>query len=506
MSRPGPRPGAGATRYLAGAACISIQPLLLNALGIPVLAYIIRSLGPSAYGQFAVASSLTATFSFLTNLGLRGTFVRSVACEPESAPRAMAEQLGLRGLLGGMAAVAALLTAACLGYSPVILRCTAIAAVGLIFTTLATTAGDLFQALHRLPVLATVNMVAGLMLTTASVVAVWMKTGPVGLSVAYLLGPVTAAVLSLALVQHRYFPVRLRWAPRRFRDLIAGSRYFMAQNIFVLDANAEMLLVPKLVGVSQFGLFSAGTMLVGRLMTIPDGLGTAFYPAMAQSYPRGREVASREAARCLSLTLLVCAPLVVLAYSCAGAIASILFPAQADVCRQIICLTMWALPLAGIDHIMSQALNAAGRDAAQARLSALAGACSLPLTVAFVARLGLIGACWSYVLRFAIRIAFRVPCFLQAFYPVLSRLPLARILACNGVMAALMWAAHPAISALMSGAPLAVGSGRWLPALTALLVEGSLGMLGYGGALIALRVFVVADVARLLRSSRRLAS
>ena len=228
-----------------------------------------------------------------------------------------------------MAAAAALLTAACLGYSPVILRCTAIAAVGLIFSALATTAGDLFQAMHRLPALAAVNMVAGVMLTAASVVAVWMGTGPVGLSVAYLFGPVTAAVLSLALVQRWHFPVRVPPGPppvpgpdRRLPLLFHG------QNIFVLDANAEMLLVPKLVGVSQFGLFSAGTMLVGRLMTIPDGLGTAFYPAMAQSYPRGREVASREAARCLSLTLLVCATAGRPGLLLAGTIASILFPAR----------------------------------------------------------------------------------------------------------------------------------------------------------------------------------
>src|SRR3954470_5984995 len=86
-------------KTLLGAACLSLQPLALNALSVPVMAYIIRQLGPIGYGQWAVATSLLAVSAILTNLGLRGAFVRAVAAEPESAPAALAEQLGLRLLL-----------------------------------------------------------------------------------------------------------------------------------------------------------------------------------------------------------------------------------------------------------------------------------------------------------------------------------------------------------------------------------------------------------------------
>ena len=40
-----------------------LQPLLLNVIGIPAAIYIVRSLGPTSYGQWAAAGSLVATIA-----------------------------------------------------------------------------------------------------------------------------------------------------------------------------------------------------------------------------------------------------------------------------------------------------------------------------------------------------------------------------------------------------------------------------------------------------------
>src|SRR5918993_4486065 len=68
------RPSMRRTFY--SAAIYSAQPVFLSALMLPVTAYVIRSLGPTQYGQWATATTLAAAVAFLTNPGLRGTFVR----------------------------------------------------------------------------------------------------------------------------------------------------------------------------------------------------------------------------------------------------------------------------------------------------------------------------------------------------------------------------------------------------------------------------------------------
>jgi O-antigen/teichoic acid export membrane protein len=154
-------PPARMRRAFLGAACISLQPVILSAIMLPVTAYVIRGLGPTGYGQWAMATTLVAVVTFVTNLGLRGAFVRAVARAPESAAVALADQLGVRVILAVLAAGLAVAACALLGYSRTVVLCTALSAGALLVTTLSTTAADLLQALQRLPTVAVVNLVAG---------------------------------------------------------------------------------------------------------------------------------------------------------------------------------------------------------------------------------------------------------------------------------------------------------------------------------------------------------
>ena len=173
---------------LYSAACISLQPLLLNALSLPVMAYIIRRLGPENYGQWMVATSLLAVCSILTGLGLRGAFVRKLAADPASAGVALAEQLGLRLLLASLAAMLTVLICRLLGYSSLVQGCAIVGAAGLALTTIATTLADLLQSFQRIKTLAAVNLMAGLALTGVSIIVAYCGAGPVGMAAAYLTG------------------------------------------------------------------------------------------------------------------------------------------------------------------------------------------------------------------------------------------------------------------------------------------------------------------------------
>lgn len=113
---------AAARQSLVGASFLIAQPLLLNALSIPATAYIIAKLGALDYGQWSIALTLIASTNILTNLGLRSSFIRSVARDPKIAPQAFGEQLGLRALLALVAGATALGLSAALGYPTLVAR------------------------------------------------------------------------------------------------------------------------------------------------------------------------------------------------------------------------------------------------------------------------------------------------------------------------------------------------------------------------------------------------
>lgn len=401
-------------RSLIGASCIIVQPLLLNVLSLPVTAYIIATLGPVDYGQWSVALALVASFGVLTNLGLRSFFIRGVARDPEMARVAFAEQLGLRILLAVGAGAVALTACALLGYPARVWECTTILVVGTVFSASAAVVSDLLTATEKLPVLSTINFVAGLSLSAASVVAMWFHTGPVGLAMAYLVGPVMTGVMSLAIVHRRMFPVRVTWSPRRCWTLLTEAKVLGFQ-LFIMNIgfNAESLMVPKMVGISPYGYFAAGSLLPKRLEAIPDGLNTAFFPVMSRGFRQG---AREGAASVLKLHLLMVGACVAVAIGVcvlADPISRLLFPTQFELCRTIMRIAVWYVPAIGVANAMGYALNAAGRERDEARLAITGTVTSLALSAVLIAKFGLMGACVGLVAKGVIAFMVRLRCIIS---------------------------------------------------------------------------------------------
>ena len=403
------------TKTLVGAACLSLQPLVLNAMSVPVMAVIIRQLGSAGYGQWASATSLLAVSAVLTNLGQRGTFVRAVAAHPESAERALADQLGLRLFLVAIASAVAIAACILLRYPVVVLQCIALGAAGLVFTTFASTLADLLQALYRIKTIAAVNLAAGLALTGASLlVATWGGTPP-AIAAAYVTGPLVSAVVLWIIVKRRCCRIGIHWNFAQFWKLILGARFFAAQHLLaVANVQAEALLLPRLVGMQPFGLFTAGTLLTTRLTALPDGLCTAAYPSMsaARDSRRGRSLATwcMFVAAAGGTLIALCVMLV------AQPMGHLLLPRESAMFAEIVRITIWSLPLFGLESVMGYALNAAGAEKAQARVSLPATLATLTVSVFLVSSFGVTGACWSMLLRPLIRTAFLTSIFIRTFF------------------------------------------------------------------------------------------
>lgn len=402
-------------RAAAGSLLFTFQPLLLSAVMLPATAYVIRTLGANAYGEWMTASTLVASMLFLGNLGLRGPFVRAVAAEPESAEALLAQQVGIRLALALLAALAALGACVVLGYSTLVLVCTILSALAMLVGTVAATLFDLLQGLQRLVAVAALTAASGIVLTAGAVFAAWQGAGPVGVAVAYVSGPIVASALAVWLVRQAQISVRVEWKSRRVAQLLWGARYFtMQQCIGTASQYVTALAVTKTLGEPTFGYFAAGTVLLDRFGGIADGLGSAAYAAVARAGRGGMRDALRVTAYYLLLAQALCIPLTLLIVLLAGPISSLLFPRHPEVCLYVMRLTIWALPLVALECILGYALNALHRDALQAWAS-LISTLHIALALVLVAQFGLAGACWALVLRPVVRLAAVIPCAVYAF-------------------------------------------------------------------------------------------
>lgn len=400
---------------LIGASFTVVQPLMLNALSIPATAYIIKSLGPLEYGEWAVALSLIASTAVLVGLGARSAFVRGISRDPSTAPLAFAEQLGLRMFLGAFAGAVSVAACVALGYRSIVIECTMLLAVGGIFSSVSQVVADLLIASERLPAMSIINAVGGFTLTVASVLAIWLGVGQLGLALSYMVGPVLSAALSLLLVQRQLFPVRMTWSPRRWWTLLSESRVFTGQLlVYGLDTQAANLLVPKLVDVASYGYFAAGTLVPTRLMVIPDGLNMAFYPVLVRHHAEGPESFRRSVRNYCLLAGVVGIAAALPIYFLAGPIANLLFPEHPEVCKMLIQTTIWWVPLVSLYTAITNCLNAAFREGPETRVAFAAMIVSMLVTVILIATWQLNGAAVALLAKGSVNLIFRVPLFLSA--------------------------------------------------------------------------------------------
>ncbi len=396
---------------------MSLLPLLVSAVALPATAFVIRSLGPTQYGQWATSLALVMLAMLFCNLGLRGTFVRDAVRRPEFAGTLLAEQLGLRLSLCLPAGIAAVATCLALSYPPLVVTCTAIAVLWMTLTVVSTTAADLLQAKNRLASVAAVNAVYGLLLTAISALVATLGAGPVGIACSHVVAAGASATMMLRLVAKEGVTIGASVQYKRALEMLWAGRHFGAQLLLNNAANqVEHLLVPRLLGTTSFGYFAAGALLSTRLQALPDGAATAAFSAVADLDRReGRRAASRTCLKFLLGTVTVCVCTSAGITFLVRPISEVIFPGSGELCAQVMMVTIWALPLAALVSILGSTLNALGWDAAQARVSLVASGCHLVLAAVLIWRFGIVGASWSVVAQEAIWLMLLAPSVMSAF-------------------------------------------------------------------------------------------
>lgn len=491
---------SGARRSFFAATHLFGQYILLNMISLPVMAFIVRQLGKGGYGQWDAAATLAAVAMLFTNLGLRGAFVRAIARDPDSAAQLLAEQFGIRLPLCFFASAVVMVSCYALNYSWDITACAWVYCIWIFLNTIMSTLSDLLQGLQRMSVFAFVSLISGFTLTAISAIVAWQWPTPLGQALAYLTGTITTNILLMIYISRELFPVRIKWKSGRLKQIWAESKFIAVQQVInTVGAQVEKLVLPKAWGAPVNGLYAGGLLLTSRLWMIPDSLSTTFYPLIAQAHARDPRSGAEEAERSMLLSVLVCLPVaVVLAYF-AQPVARILMPKDMEMCRLVILITTWALPLWAVESIMGYALNAAHRDAVNARFAGYSVIVAIVLGLALILKFGIVGACWSYVLRVALRIGFVGPVFWRTFSPrhLLGRL--IRLGVCGGIMAGAIWLVRRAIPGLGALESQASGFHQWWMLTLACFAEGAVGTVVYGVAIFALKVYSPRAVLQVLR-------
>lgn len=397
-------------RRVTGMIWLSVLPLVVNAVSTLASFVIIPGLGDLGWGIWSTAVGLSGATSFIVSLGIRPLFIRAMARSTERAEqnRLIGNQVAIRMLLALLAGLLSLGTGVLVGYGTLTLLCAAIATLGLIPTVIWTVYSDVLNAEQEFRASAIASFWSGMLLTGASVVVVLLGFGPVGVALAYLLGP-TFTALQLALqLRRRGFAIRPRFVRTELGALAREARVTATGDGFgALLTRLSGVYIPAIVGEVRYGFFATGTLLTTRLQIVGDAVITAYNPELSREIATLRGGKPTWTSRTMLRLLFIGGLLLgVIALAVSGWFVTLLYRGEAQVASRdaalaVMAITSAYLPLAVMGMGWRQLLIAVDLHDKAAKTAALASALGAAAAIALTWHYGVTGAALGLVVAAA---------------------------------------------------------------------------------------------------------
>lgn len=405
---------ASSRRLIGNAAWLVGDKIGRLGVGMVVLVWTARYLGPESFGLFNYGQALVVIFTAFATMGMADIAVRDIVRMPEREQEIMATALLLR-LIGGTIAMAmSMITVAVT--RPGDLR--ALVIVGVLGSALLPQAFDVvdyrFQA-HMIvrPVVilrnATFLLFAGL-----KCLAILLKATLPIFAVLTAGELAVVAVLLVLYARRSGLSVHPRYASLAEARRLWGECWALLIRTFAIAAymRIDQVLLAYFRGDTQVGLYAAAIRLPELWYFLPTAVMTSAIPFLARSYAQSQQVYEHNILRVMRplvwLSVLVAAVLSLFAQP----IITLLYGPAYVGAGNVLAIYAWA----GVFGTLGLTTNSWLINAGLMRYGlyqALAGlAVSIALNALLIPVLGTVGAAWSYlgaqcISTFAINLLFR---------------------------------------------------------------------------------------------------
>jgi O-antigen/teichoic acid export membrane protein len=362
-----------------------------------LIIFLVRYLGPTEYGVFALAMGVGALMTVPSDLGISmsaARFVAELRGDARSVAQVVSDAFRLKLVVGGLSSLGLLVLADPIasqyGVSDLAwpLRLLALATFG---QSLMLFWATIFEALGRISIYLRVVLTESAMETGLSIAIVLFGTGATGAMAGRAAAYAFAAGYGLVLIT-RTLGRSIR--PRRAghgharRIAVYGSALVIVDGAFTLFSTIDVLLIGAILSVSDVGRFEAAYRLAGLLFFIGGPVRSAVAPRLTRG-TAGNHEALETALRYLVLVQgVVLAPLIVWAEPITRIVLGTDYLGSVDTLR---ALAPFAL-LITVSPLLAGAANYLGAAARRVPIAIAAVAVNAGIDAALLGQIGIIAA------------------------------------------------------------------------------------------------------------------
>lgn len=279
---------AGARRVTLDVAVQIVARIVNLALGVVVTLVLVHALGSRSFGLWSTLFAVTQISTSFGELGLSQIAVSRAASEPDREADWLGGLLSLRLALAIPITIASIVAVFLLVSSHEgRLAGTLLSLVMLVGA--ASTLGVVFQLRVRNHVSMAILTVNSVVWGAGVVVVAVLSGGIVAFAAVFLATSVFTTTLTAALAR-RTAEVRVRGTRNLWRPMLRVGLGLGAAGILVtLYVRLDQILVFKIAGSRQAGLYAADYRLLDQIQFIPSSVMTTLFPLIAAAYPAHRE-------------------------------------------------------------------------------------------------------------------------------------------------------------------------------------------------------------------------
>jgi O-antigen/teichoic acid export membrane protein len=373
--------------------------------------FLLRYLGPTEYGIFALAMGVGALMTVPSDLGISmsaARFVAELRGDPGSIANVVADAFRLKLVIGGLSSLGLIALAGPIASAygePDLawpLRILALAVFGQSLMLLWAT---IFEALGRISVYLRVVFAESAVEAGLSIAIVLFGTGATGAMVGRAAAYAFAAGFGLMLITRT---IGRTVRPRRAghgharRIAIYGSALVIVDGAFTLFSTIDVLLIGAILSVSAVGLFEAAYRLAGLLFFIGMPVRSAVAPRLTRGGEGPDHEALETALRYMVLIQgVILAPLIVWAEPITRIVLGTDYLGSVDTLR---ALAPFAL-LAAISPLLAGAANYLGAAARRVPIAIAAVVVNAAIDLALLDQIGIIAGAIGTDVAYALYVA-----------------------------------------------------------------------------------------------------
>jgi O-antigen/teichoic acid export membrane protein len=370
----------------------------VKALSFLFTVYVVRQLGPEAFGTYTAIGAFGFLFIFVADLGLSTYAVREVARlrdQPEGG-RAIADlhadllllRIVLALLSGGLTVAFGWAT----GLPADMMLGLALNVIGLTLSGVQSASGVMLGGFERMDVGAWGMMLNQLMFVALGALALWGGYGFLGLIVANLIAIAITTAYIVAAARAAGIGIG-HFRPARWSALLRASLPFGIVTFALgLSYKFDTVLLELTRSSTETGLYNAAYNLIFTCVVLSNVINTSLYPTLSRLSVSTPERLTGLYARALRFLWTAAFPIAIGGFLLAGDLVPFLFDSAYTTAAIALRILIWAVPLMYTTEFLGYVILIANRERLVARSVLVSTGLNVVANLVVVPIFGFVGA------------------------------------------------------------------------------------------------------------------